>query len=88
MTKPSGDVDFKRFLDENMKWPSVYVFKFIVPRAGLAQLTALFKDDRPFLRDSKNGKYVGFTVEREMASSAAVMEIYHHASAIQGLMAL
>ena len=88
MAESLESANFQKVLDETIKWPSVYVFKFIVPRAGLDDLSALFPDTQPVLRDSKNGKYVGFTIEREMSSSAAVMEIYRRAALIPGIMSL
>ena len=82
------DTNFKKILDESIVWPSVYIFKFIVPRAGLAELTKIFAGEFPSLRNSKNGRYVGFTVEREMVSSEAVLQIYRQASTIKGIIAL
>lgn len=79
---------FQESLDENTSWPSLYVFKFIVPQAKLAALMVIFDGDRYVLRDSQKGNYVGFTVEKTMLSGADVAEVYRRASAIEGIIAL
>jgi hypothetical protein len=89
--KPGDENDLQRLqkaLNENTKWPSAYLFKFIVPKAKLAALTDIFAESTPSLRDSKNGNYVGFTVEVRVPSSGAVAAIYRRAAAIEGLIAL
>ena len=89
--KPGDENDLQRLqkaLDENTKWPSAYLFKFIVPKAKLAALAKIFDGARPSLRGSKNGNYVGFTVEVQVPSSGAVAAVYRRAAAIEGIMAL
>lgn len=75
-------------LDDVFIWPCLYVFKFIVGKGQLGEVTALFSGVEVTVRDSKHGKYVGVTVELSMESSAAVIEIYRRASLIEGLIAL
>jgi hypothetical protein len=79
---------FQEKLDEHTKWPSRYLFKFIVPQAKRAALLAVFDGAVYSLRDSKNGKYVGFTAEIEMPSGSAVVDVYRRVSAIEGVIAL
>jgi uncharacterized protein len=75
-------------LDEHTRWPSRYVFKFIVPQAKLAALMVIFDGSQYSLRDSKNGNYVGFTAEMEVPSSEAVADVYRKAAKIEGIIAL
>lgn len=75
-------------LDEFYQWPSSFMFKFIVPQGKADELTAFFAG-RPFTtRASKNGKYVSFTGELEMQSSAEVIAFYREAGKIEGIIAL
>lgn len=75
-------------LDEHTRFPSRYMFKFIVPQAKLAALMVIFDGATYSLRDSKKGNYVGFTAEVEVPSSEAVADIYRRASKIEGIIAL
>jgi uncharacterized protein len=75
-------------LDEYHQWPSLFMFKFIVPREKTAELTT-FLAKRPFTtRESKNGRFVSFTAEIEMQSSEEVIIFYREAGKIEGLIAL
>jgi putative lipoic acid-binding regulatory protein len=79
---------FQEKLDEGTKWPSRYLFKFIVPQAKRTELLAVFDGATTSLRDSKNGKYVGFTAEIEMPSGSAVVDVYRRVSQIEGVISL
>lgn len=79
---------FQAALDAHSSWPSRYLFKFIVPQAKLAALMVIFEGAPYSMRDSQKGNYVGFTVEIEVASSDAVVEIYRRAAKIEGIIAL
>jgi hypothetical protein len=75
-------------LDEFYTFPCYYVFKFIAPMAKVDELTALL-DGRPFTtRYSKNGRYVSFTAEWEVASSEEVISYYRRAGKIKGVISL
>lgn len=75
-------------LDEVFAWPCLYVFKFIVGKDRLGEVTALFPGVDVTVRDSKHGKYVGVTAEVSMENSAEVIQMYRRAARIQGLIAL
>jgi putative lipoic acid-binding regulatory protein len=79
---------FQERLDEHTKWPSRYLFKFIVPQAKRTELLAVFDGKTYSLRDSKNGKYVGLTAEIEMPSGDAVADVYRRVSGIEGIVGL
>ena len=75
-------------LDEFYTYPCCYLFKFIAPLAKVDELTALLKG-RPFTtRFSKNGRYVSFTAEWEVASSEEVISYYRQAGKIKGVISL
>jgi len=80
--------EFKLKLDEHYAWPSVYTFKFIVPKGKEAQVRQLFPMHNPSERSSKNGNYTSFTIQMMMPSAEAVIEVYQNASAVDGIIAL
>ena len=79
---------FKEKLDSEHKWPSTYMFKFVVPKAKAHELKAIFLKESLQTKDSKTGKYVAFTMKKLMNSSDEVIEIYRRTSEIEGLIAL
>lgn len=79
---------FREKLDKHYAWPSVYTFKFIVPREQEEEVRVLFPRHEASERSSKNGNYTSFTVQMMMPSSEAVIEIYQSAAHIKGIIAL
>jgi uncharacterized protein len=79
---------FRIQLDQHHAWPSLYIFKFIVPRGKEEALKALFPMHTPSEKVSKNGNYTSITLQMMMPSSNAVIEIYQAASKIEGIIAL
>lgn len=76
---------------EEMDYPSVYLYKFIVPSDNkkIAQLQALFSDDAQVsLRSSKNGKYTSLGAKEVMLSPDTIIERYQKALQIEGCIAL
>ena len=74
------------------KWPSIYMFKFIVKsnNQSIAKVQALFNTQVAQIesRISRNGNYVSITAKEVMISADAVIEIYKEASEIEGVMSL
>jgi uncharacterized protein len=79
---------FREKLDRHYAWPSLYVFKFIVPRGKEDEVKKLFVQHDISQRFSKEGNYASITVKMMMPSSDAVIEIYKQAATIDGLIAL
>ena len=79
---------FKSLLDKEYNWPCEYSFKFIVPKAALAQVEALFPHSEIHFRDSRKGNYVSATICLKVDSSDLVIAIYEKAAHIKGLIAL
>ena len=79
-------------LDEFQRWPSVYMFKFIVPGdlQKVAELESLFntKTSKVSSRASSTGKFISVTAKEVMVSSEAVIAKYREAEHIEGLMSL
>ncbi len=79
---------FKQKLDGTHKWPSLYMFKFIVPKGKEDEVFALFPKNKLTTKESSNGNYVSVTAQVMMGSSDAVMEKYISADKIEGVLAL
>ena len=75
---------------KEMSWPTVYMFKFILPANNkeIALVENLFSDDASISHHSSSkGNYISITVKQVMLSPEKVIEIYQEASKIKGLMA-
>jgi len=87
--KPDFDA-LRKQLNE-LNWPSLYMFKFIVPSDNqrIAQVESLFGDDADVkLQPSSNGKYTSITALEVMLSADDVLLVYQQASGINGIIAL
>lgn len=90
-----SSIDLERIksaLDQNHSWPSVYMFKFIVPSNNekIAQVEALFNSKTAEIKmnQSKTGKFTSVTAKEVMTSADAVLEYYKEAAKIEGLISL
>jgi putative lipoic acid-binding regulatory protein len=81
-------INFRKKLDEHYAWPSLYTFKFIVPTEKEEAVKNLFPRHTTTGKLSKNGKYISVTINMMMPSSEAVINVYHTASVIEGIIAL
>ena len=78
-------------LNETTEWPSVYMFKFIIPADNrkLALVEALFGEDAQVsTNQSRNGKYISITGKVVMLNALEVIEKYRKASEIEDIIAL
>ena len=79
---------FREKLDQHYAWPSLYMFKFIVPAGQEDAVKKLFPKHVASEKRSTRGRYTSVTVQMMMPSSDAVVSVYVQASAIDGLIAL
>lgn len=79
---------FREKLDKHYAWPSLYMFKFIVPTGREEEVKKLFPQHTTSEKLSKQGNYTSVTIQMMMPSSEAVIGIYQQASSIEGLIAL
>ena len=78
-------------LEAQESWPSVYMFKFIVPADNrrIALVEALFGPEAQVsLRESGKGNFVSITGKELMLSADEVIKRYQKAQDIEGLIAL
>lgn len=80
--------NFRIKLDEHHSWPTVYIFKFIVPKGKENELKNLFPLHISTDKISTQGNYVSVTFQMMMPSSDAVIEVYERVSSIEGLISL
>lgn len=79
---------FREKLDQHYRWPSLYIFKFIVPSGKEPEVRNLFPLHPVSEKQSANGKYTSVTFELMMDDADAVIIVYERASKIEGLIAL
>ncbi len=79
---------FREKLNQHYAWPSLYIFKFIVPTGKEGDVKKLFPLHTTTDRLSKEGKYTSITIQMMMPSSESVIDIYERAASIEGLIAL
>lgn len=79
---------FKEKLVNNHDFPGEYIFKFITKPEHQTKVESLLKDAKVKLKPSSGNKYVGVTMQKKMASSQDVIEVYKEAYKIEGIIAL
>jgi uncharacterized protein len=85
----SQDINsFREKLDKHYQWPSLYMFKFIVPTGKEEEVKKLFPNHTTQEKSSREGKYTSITVQIMAPSSDVIIEIYQRAATIEGLIAL
>lgn len=78
-------------LNLHTAWPTIYMFKFIVPADNrkIALVESKFSDEAIITQNqSSSGKYVSITVKEVMLSAESIIEKYKEMQGIEGLMAL
>mgnify|MGYP005678517125 FL=1 len=76
---------------ESMDFPQVYFFKFIVPNENdnVAKVSALYASDTQIqMKTSSSGKFISVSAKQVMLSVDDVINIYHKASTIVGIISL
>tara|TARA_B110000003_G_scaffold276576_1_gene324092 strand:- start:24244 stop:24525 length:282 start_codon:yes stop_codon:yes gene_type:complete len=79
-------------LDETTKFPSDYLFKFIVSNESNKQeeLQDIFKNSGALInkKKSKKGKYISFSIVINIVNSNEVIFYYKQAEKIEGIISL
>lgn len=79
---------FREKLNQEHHWPCIYMFKFIVPKEKSSEILEMFPESEIKTKESKEGKYVSFTINQMIDSSDEVIKIYEEAHKIEGVIAL
>ncbi|MBL7835853.1 MAG: DUF493 family protein [Cyclobacteriaceae bacterium] len=80
--------NFRIKLEEHYSWPSLYIFKFIVPNGKEEELQNLFPNHTFTKKNSTQGRYTSLTMQIMASSSDSVIEVYQKAAVVEGLIAL
>lgn len=79
-------------LDETTKFPSDYLYKFIVTAEGnkVTQVEDLFNNKGAVIKTkkSKTGKYISISIVINLATSEEVISYYKQAEKIEGIISL
>tara|TARA_R110002050_G_scaffold223338_2_gene359202 strand:- start:65797 stop:66084 length:288 start_codon:yes stop_codon:yes gene_type:complete len=79
-------------LEETSTWPTIYLYKFIVPTegTGIREIEGVFDDTGAVIitKKSKNGKYTSISITVEMADPDAVIEKYKDVGTVKGVISL
>ena len=78
----------KLVMDETVKFPTEYLFKFIVPGAQVHQIMLILQGMDIDERASSNGKYISVSAKKIFENSDDIIAIYKLASVIQGIISL
>ncbi len=81
----------RKRLNEIHHWPSVYMFKFILPNDAdrVTRLKLIFGESAEFKHKfSANAKYTSITVREMMLDADSIFERYKLASTIEGIISL
>lgn len=86
------DFDSLREKLEEMSFPSVYMFKFIVKSdlQKIAQIESLFHSEEAEIsrKESSKGAFVSITVKEVVLSVDEIIDVYVQSSKIPGVIAL
>ncbi|MBR9831877.1 DUF493 domain-containing protein [bacterium] len=83
--------NLKNKLEKDFSWPSVYMFKFIVPSDNqkIALVEKEFGDEATInIRQSSGGKFTSITVKELMLNPEEVIKRYQKLDRIEGIMSL
>ncbi len=82
----------KKQLELNNSWPSLYLYKFIVPTSSekIEEIESLFKNTNAIIttRDSSKGTYTSISIKVTMDSAEAIIKIYQEVSNVEGVISL
>ena len=84
--------NLKNSLDATTKFPSEYLYKFIVPSKGnhFMEVEDVFKNKliKISSKESKNGNYVSVSIRIKLNSVDEVISYYRKAEKIEGIISL
>lgn len=73
-----------------LSWPTIYMFKFIIPADNrkIALVEAKFSDEAVITqKESTSGRYISITIKEVMLSTESIIDKYKEMEGIEGLMA-
>lgn len=83
--------ELRKKLEEQLSFPSVYMFKFIIKSDNrkMAMVESIFDEDADIIQNqSAKGNYTSITVKQIVMSVDEIISIYQKAAQIEGVMSL
>ena len=85
-------IKLKSQLEDTSTWPSIYLYKFIVPTDAekINQIEKIFDNTGAVIesKKSKKGKYTSLSVTVNLKSADAVIEKYKEVGEVEGVISL
>lgn len=78
----------KLVLDETMKFPSEYLFKFIVPLSEIHQILFILQGMEIEQKASSNGNYISVSGKIIIHKSEDIIKVYERAAQVKGIISL
>jgi len=78
----------KARLEEVHTWPSLYLFKFIVPIAKKDELLGILPTGMIEQKLSRTGKYIALSLKVMVKNTDEIIAVYQRAEAIEGIVSL
>jgi putative lipoic acid-binding regulatory protein len=88
MSKKLDLASLKEQLDSQTDFPTLYMFKFIVPIGKEIEVAKLLPNNEVVFKKSTKGNYASVTIKAMMPSSESIIDIYRRASGIEGIISL
>lgn len=88
MNKNMDLASLKEQLDSQTDFPTLYMFKFIVPIGRENEVAMLLPNNEAVLKKSTKGNYISVTIKAMMPSSESILSVYTQASKIEGIISL
>ena len=86
------DFDSLRERLEELSFPNVYMYKFIVKSdlQKIAQIESLFQPEKAEIirKESSKGAFISITVKEVMLSADEIISVYERAAKIEGVITL
>jgi putative lipoic acid-binding regulatory protein len=79
---------FRNKLEAVTEWPSLYMFKFIVPHDKQQEVKNIFENHEVKTKESSKGNYVSLTIKMLANSSDQIINKYIEAHKVEGIIAL
>lgn len=78
----------KLVLDETVKFPAEYLFKFIVPVSEVHRILFILQGMEIEQKASTNGNYISVSGKKIMLTSDEIITVYQNAAVIKGIISL
>lgn len=86
--KPQSFEELQEVMNQTMVFPTLYQFKFIVPKDEVPTLLNYLEGMNPKETPSKNGNYISVSALSHFQTSDEIIAVYKKVSVIKGIISL